>query len=696
MKFIIIFILLFFIQITNIFAQKDSINIAEDLIYSENFNMAIDMYKKVIMYEPKNPVLHFKLGFCYLHTKNKRDSSIACFKTSLDLYKKKHKRLLNKNEVSFYLARAYRVNYMFDSAIVILNDLKEKEKNKKFLKLINSELGLTENGKLLMSNPEDILIIQNLGSIINTEFTEHTPLFTADESTLIFTSRRKLNNESTLLWDDEYDENIYISQKINKRWTTPKPISKNINTPEHEATIGLSYDGTMLFIYKEEDEGSIYYSEFKNNEWTVPQIFGNNINTKYRETHATISVDGKTVYFTSDRPGGYGGLDIYTSYIKEDGTWSEPTNMGENINTSKDEEGPYIHHDNKTLYFSSRGHSGLGGYDIFSSKLQKNGTWEKAQNIGFPINSVDDDIFYFPTADGKRAYFSSLKENGFGRSDIYLMSIPEAETTNICIFTAFLNVCEGELPKSHIIIRNNSTNKYYTATEKEGKFLFVTEKGVSYRVTIDVENDTVFDDTFTVPKDAPNIQLYKNIRLDPNVPCNKDTLITQVNKDSIKNIEVNQISYVEIENILFPYARAEKIESSPVLDTLSNYLKKNKEAIIELGGYCDSKGRASYNFILGYKRAVVVQEYLLEHGVNENQLIIVSYGEENPITKNKTKDNKWFTKSQAYNRRVEFKIIKQGETSLLIWGADVPEEYKCEKYNTNYKKNERNDIEIDY
>lgn len=681
-------------QVATIFAQKDSVNIAEDLIYSENFNLAIDMYKKVILYEPENPVYQFKLGFCYLHTRDKRDSSMVCFQKSLNLHKKKHKRELNKSEVKFYLARSYRVNYMFDSAIVILEELQNKEKNRKFLQLIDSELELAKNGAELVDNPEDIVIIQNLGSIINSEYSEHTPLFTADESTLIFTSRRKLDEQSVKLWDEEYDENIYISHKINDQWSKPKPISKNINTLEHEATIGISYDGTMLFIYKEEDGGAIYFSEYKNNEWTVPEMFGNNINTKYRETHATISVDGKTLFFTSDRPGGFGELDIYTSYKNEDDTWSEPQNMGEAINTRRDEEGPYIHHDNRTLYFSSKGHGGLGGYDILTSELQEDGLWTDAKNIGFPINSVDDDVFYYPTADGKRAYFSSLKNNGFGESDIYLMSIPEAETTNICIFTAFLNICEGELPKSHIVIRNVNTNKYYTATEKDEKFIFVTEKGISYRITIEVDNDTIFDDTFIVAEDAPNIQLYKNIRLDPDVPCNNDTLITQI--DSIENIEINELAYVEIENILFPYARAEKIESNSVLDTLSNYLIQNKEAVIELGGYCDSKGRASYNFILGYKRAVVVQNYLLERGVPENQLIIASYGEENPITKNKTKENKWFTKSQAYNRRVEFKIIKQGETSLVIWGADVPEKYKCEKYKANYKKNERNDVEVNY
>lgn len=692
-KIIILIFFAFMLTPSAVFAQKDSVNIALDLIYNENFNQAIELYKKVIKYDKKNPVHHFNLGFCYLHTREKRDSAIESFQNSIKYYKKKkHKRDLNINKVKFYLARAYRVNYMFDSSVVILKELKQEVKNRRFLKVIDSELELAEDGAKLLNNPADIVIIQNLGNQINTEYSEHTPVFSADESMLIFTSRRKLNEQRKLLWDNEYDENIYVAYKQGESWTEPVSISDNINTTEHEATIGLSYDGTMLLIYKEENEGDIYYSKYINGEWSVPQAFGAGINTKYRETHASISIDGEKLFFTSDRPNGFGGLDIYVCTRKKDGNWSSPVNMGGAINSERDEEGPYIHHDNKTLYFSSKGFGGFGGYDIFTSTIDQDGIWSNAVNIGFPINSVDDDIFYFPTADGNRAYFSSLKGSGYGKSDIYMMSIPQAEKSNLCIMTALLSVCEDDLPMPYIIIKNNQTKKYYSATAKDGKFIFVTEKGKSYTVSVEVENNEVFSESFTVSEDAPNYMLYKNIRLDPDVPCGK-AIQTTTEIDSLITPDSTEMKYVEIENILFPYARAEKIQTNPVLDTLALYLKNNKEAIIELGGYCDSRGRASYNFLLGYKRATVVKDYLIEKGVSEEQLIVKSYGEENPITRNKDKNGNWLIESQKYNRRVEFRIIRQGETSLLIWGAEVPQEYKSEKYIINYKKNEKNNKE---
>ncbi len=690
MKKICILIILFFCQIPQIFAQQDSVNIAEGLIYSENFTQAIVLYKKVILYEPKNPVYHYKLGFCYLHTRNKRDSSINCFKNSLKFYKKSHKKELNKNDVKFYLARAYRVNYMFDSAITVLTELENKVKGRRFIRLVEHELELSRNGAELMNAPKEIVFVQNAGSAINSKYTEHTPVFNADESMMIFTSRRPLNGSRELLWDDEYDENIYITYKIDGNWSEAKPISNNINTIAHEATIGISYNGTILFIYKEEDGGAIYLSEYINNKWSVPKLFGGNINTKYRETHATISVDGKTLFFTSDRPGGFGKLDIYKSEMQEDGSWSEPKNMGSEINTSKDEEGPFIHHSNKTLFFSSKGHGGLGGYDILSSNLTEDGNWEEAINLGFPINSVDDDIFYFPTADKKRAYFSSLKGSGFGKSDIYLMTIPEAESTNISIFTAHLYVCEGELPVCQIVIKNTLTNKYYITTPNDGKFIIITEKGNTYQVIVEVAGSIVFDEELFVNYNAKNIQKYKNIKLDKDVTCDNDTLITQA--DTTEIIDVKKIVYVEIQNVLFPYGGSERIEQNLKLDTLSDYLIQNKEAIIEIGGYCDSKGKASYNYTLGIKRANSVKNYLIENGVADNQLKVKSYGEENPITVNKKK-GAWFTESQVYNRRVEFKIIRQGEVSLLIWGAELPDEYKNEAYKTDYQKKKRNDIE---
>jgi outer membrane protein OmpA-like peptidoglycan-associated protein len=600
--------------------------------------------------------------------------------------------------MKFYLARAYRVNNKFGTALSILEKLKKQIRNKKVLRLINDEIKLAKDGKKLYSHPVNIEI-ENLGPKINTKYTEHTPVFSADESELIFTSRKKLWPNSKPDYDGEYDENIYVSTKDSAgNWQEPKPI-KQIDTRDHEATISMSFDGTKLFIYKDDDDGSIYYSEYHNGQWGKPVKLGPNINTKYRETHASLSYDGKTLYFTSDRPGGYGGLDIYVSHKMPDGTWGPAKNIGPGINTDKDEESPCIMADGKTLYFSSKGHGGMGGYDIFKTTLNEFGTWTYPQNLGYPINSVDDDVFFFPTPDQKRAYFASKKGNGYGSSDIYLMKMPEAKGSNLVVMTGILTVCKGKLPHADILITDNSNGNYYVAAPKNGKFIFVTEKGKQYNISVEVDNKQVFNENYTVPKNAPRIMMYKAIRLDPDVPCDK---IAKIDTSKLKEMIDPKLigpdgnvydSYVQIDNILFPLNKVGHIKPNKTLDTLAKYLKNNPEAVVEVGGYCDASGRASYNYILGLKRANAVKNYLVAHGAPANQIVAKSYGEENPIAINKNPDGTWNKQGQKYNRRVEFRVLKQGHETLLIYGMKVPDNLKNPNYKYNYKKAKTNNIE---
>ncbi len=703
MNKLVTFIIISIIAYTNLYSQKDSIEIAEELVYNQDFNAAIKFYHEIINMEPKNPDLYFSLGFCYLNTPEKRDSAITPFLRFFELYdemskKRQRKVMTDPFEVKFYLARAYRVNFQFDTAMTLLNQLSIETKNKKILDLIEFEKMMCIDGKELIANPVNIEIV-NQGSLINTGFTEHTPVFTADESELIFTSRKKLFSDNEVDFDGEFDENIYIATRDSLgNWISCEPI-KSINTKSHEATISLSYDGTKLFVYRDEDNGSIYFSEFSEGYWLPTIKLGETINTKYRETHASLSYDGSTLFFTSDRPGGYGGLDIYMSKKLTDGTWGKAVNVGDAINTSKDEESPYILPDGKTIYFSSKGRGGLGGYDIFKTTMNEFGTWSLPTNIGYPINSVEDDVFYFPTPDESIAYFTSKKGSGYGKTDIYLMKLPEAESSNLVVMTAKLTVCYGDLPSADILITDNTTGNYYVATPKNGKFIFVTEKGHNYNVTVEVEGNVVFTEDFDVPQDAPRIQLYKAIRLDPDVPCKNlvtisdDDLIDPKRIDPYGNIYDN---YVEIDNILFPLNAVGKIESNSTLDTLSKYLKRNPSAKIEVGGFCDASGRADYNYSLGLKRAEAVKNYLVETGgVEPQQIIAVSYAEENPIAINRNEDGTWNKDGQQYNRRVEFRLLEQGDETLLIWGMKIPDELKNKNYKFNYKKGDKNIENLD-
>lgn len=698
----------------------DSLEIAEAYLESENFSSAIGFYQRFLMQMPDDPELNFKMGFSLLNTSDGKEESIQYFEKAVKIYRrKKGKKSVQYIESYFYLARAYRSAYRFAEATEMFEKLLKMVKNRRIRKEINKEIELCRNGLQLTQNSISVKL-DNLGDSVNSRFSDHSPVVSADESVLIFTSRRANESGGEPDMDGQYDEDIFISIKAeNGQWTAPTGISKNINTPDHEASIGLSVDGQKLFIYKPEDEGSIYVSELEGLEWGKPKKLGENINTRYRETHASLSADGRLLYFASDRPGGLGGLDIYVSEMQTDGTWGEPQNLGDAVNTKVNEESPYIHPDGKTLYFSSEGHLNLGGYDVFTAEKNQFGTFAKAENVGYPVNTVQDDIFYIPTPDGRRAYFASKRKGGKGDNDLYLVTNKSAEGSDISVMVGYVYTeCTQGLPKADISLINSETGKewYYTPNSNNGKFVFVVNRGQSYNLEVKVNEKTVFTDEIRLEYDAEYQQEYKSIRLDPDKRCDEEVISTAGDTTVTNEVQVLQISddfgniipedrievigsdtiiydmVVTAENILFD-TNSDDFKGNKTTDTIAEYLKNNPKALIEIGGYTDAVGNAKYNHFLSYKRAHAVKKILLDAGAKEEQLKIVAYGEENPIAYNRT--NGYFNyKTLRYNRRVEFKVIQQGETTLRIKPISVlPKGYKNPDYQADYTKKARNDIE---
>ncbi len=513
MKNVITIIILIFAS-NIIFAQSttDSIKKAEissRTVYTEDFSGAIIMYKQMLSFDHKNPVFNYKLGFCYLNTFKKQDSAIYFLETASQLYSKKNEKEININEIYFYLARAYRVNCILDSAAIILERLKTKSYDEEFLKVVDNEIELTLKA---LHNDFDI---DNLGSIINSPYTEHSPVISEDKKTLIFTSRKKRDENSNIYDDGEYDEDIYISRRIDGKWTEPELISDNINTSENEASTCISCDGTKLFLYKDKNRGSLFYSEMINDStWSEPIKLGKNINTRSRETHASISCDNKYLFFTSDRRGGYGGLDIYMSKIQVDGKWGEPVNLGAGVNSAGDEEGPYIQ-DSTTLFFSSNGHKGYGKFDIYKSQLTEFGTWGYAENLGYPINSINNDVYYVPIAHTENAFYASYKAGGYGNTDIYLLTKTNEEEKKLTINIGYLETCNGRVPQATINIDNITTGEHAVAKANEmGQFIFVTQKEEVYKLTVEHNGEIVFTDNFNVPRNTPFKQHYQTIRVE--------------------------------------------------------------------------------------------------------------------------------------------------------------------------------------
>ncbi len=497
--------------------KLNMVQLTEDFIDGNIFAESIDFYERFLYENPNDADLNYKMGFALLNTKGREKESIKYFVKAKTLTNKR--KTINKYvESSFQLARAYRANYLFIAALEELAQLKKIVERKENLNtIVNREIIKCESGARLFENKVKFEIT-NLGDSINSKYRDHSPVISADESVLIFTSKRPNGWNEDIDEDGNYNEDIFFSRKVGDNWTKAQGI-KNINTEKHEATCSLSPDGQTLFIYKAEDFGSIYQSNFENGEWSKPEKLGPNINTEDRETHASLSIDGKHLYFTSDRPGGFGGLDIYVSEKMKNGIWGPPRNLGEGVNTKYNEEGPFIHPDNKTLYFSSRGHENLGGYDIFKSEKTEFGTWKPAVNVGYPINTVEDDIFYTTTVDYKQAYYSSRKKTEEKDNDIFLITLDSVKRSDLTVLvgTVFskkniniskdvkIKVIDTELNEEYNI-KPNSTNK---------RFIVIVQWGKTYKLAVFVKDEIIFTDKIELsPDNAPKIMKYKDINLD--------------------------------------------------------------------------------------------------------------------------------------------------------------------------------------
>ncbi len=503
---------------------------AERLIEKGDFLQALIVYKELLADQPDNANLNFKVGYCYLNTVLEKTKAIEYLEkavTDID----SEADASNPEEFSapveawFYLAKAYHHNYQFKKAINVLDSLKTAIPNykKEFTENIDELMEYCKHGMELMKYPIQMQIT-NLGGIVNTEFDEHSPVFSADESTLIFTSKRKSDIHKVMTEDGQYYEDIYITNKLEDgQWSVPKPISPLINTPGHEASIGLSPDGQELYIYRDEStflnqrDGNIYVSFLKGDEWTVPEKIA--INTKYNENHASISADGQELFFTSDRPGGMGGMDIYLSKRLPNGNWGIPMNLGPKINTPKDEISPFIHPDGVTLFFSSRGNNSMGGFDIFYAIRDDNNEWNTPTNLGYPINTPNDDAFYVPTPDGVRAYYSSEQTGGIGRKDLYMITLPKSEEKILAVVTGYITMANNRLPENvTITVTDEQTQKIvgiYTPNSKTGKYLFILKSGKRYLITVESDVFLPYTEVLDVADSIAYQKIERAIMLEP-------------------------------------------------------------------------------------------------------------------------------------------------------------------------------------
>lgn len=514
---------------------------AGQLYESKLWGEAMDVYNLLDSLSPGNPEYQFRLGVIYYHSIDKA----KC----LPYFQEAVKNGKSDPNINFYLGRAYHFNLDFNRAIEYYEKALKEDEVKSTM---NQEQKLEirkhiEDCKLAAQFIQEPLLtpIENVGEPINSPYPEYVPLLTADENTMIFTARRPNTTGKGVDQQGIYMEDVYIShRKPNGEWTEPDNNLK-FNTKDHDACVGLSPDGKKLILYRSDNGGDLYLSDFDGAKWSEPVPL-DGINTVHWESSACFSSDGRYFYFTSDKPGGYGGADIYRAEIESDGKFGNVENLGPVINTSYDEDAPQIHSDGKTLFFSSKGHKGLGGFDIYSSVYhEETGTWETPRNIGYPINTPDDDIYFSLLSNGAKGFFASYRNDSYGEKDIYRISRPGSVPTKFLMKIKLIDPFTGESIDANITIKNTRNGNVQELDREDilqGKYVVPLDFETEYLVGIDASGYRFKEKSIYLDYRADIFEYIMNI-----VP-NREEIITLV--DSLDY--VNAVKKVRMEGIINP------------------------------------------------------------------------------------------------------------------------------------------------
>lgn len=473
----------------------------------------------------------------------------------------------------------------------------------------------------------------NLGENINTKNEELMPSTTADERFLYFTR--------TDQYGKYLDDNLYMSENNFGKWQPAELVGRPISTDEYmDGASCVSPSGKYLFFTscgREDAQGrscDLYFSKRVQGGWDVPRNLGRTVNSPGWDVQPCLAADGRTVYFASRRAGGYGGSDIYVTTLGDDGQWSEPKNLGQKVNSNKDEERPFLHPDERTLYFSSKGHPGLGNADFFYSTRDAAGEWTEPVNMGYPINTAGDEIGIYITTDGKTAYIGSERPGGFGKMDIYKFEMDESNRPQHVTYIKghIYDEATKQPLQGTLELFDVENGKRYTATTsdaKTGEFLTTLPYGKDWACTVNKDGYLFYSQNFSL-KDFKSDEPYK-----------MDIYL--------KKIEIGKS--VVLNNIFFEIAKYElRNESKAELEVLISLMKKNPNIHIEIGGHTDNSGNAAENQKLSENRAKAVADYLTTQGIAASRLSYKGYGSSKPIADNNTPEGK------QKNRRTEFVV----------------------------------------
>lgn len=638
---------------------KEKFEAANLLIEDQLYTYAADVLKSLVDEQPDNANVNYKLGFCLLHISNRRAEALPYLKKAESGISKKYNPFSPLEtaapfEALFYLGRANHLNENLDKAIANFTAFME-DVSKKHVLYEQADLYIKQCNvaKVELKDPKEYTI-KNVGAPINGADEDFSPVVTLDEGAMYFTSRRMRPDSSNKNvfspQDGNHYEDVYVSYYNfkEKKWDAPEVIESISSVKSNQATISVSSDGQQLFIYKDiNGNGEIYVAQNEGETFGTPEKLGSDINGPDWETHATVSADGQTLYFVSDRPGGLGGRDIYRCKKLPNGEWSKALNIGAPINTPYDEESPYFHPDGKTLFFSSNGPTSIGGFDIYFAKedSDENGNikWSTPENMGYPLNTVDDDVFFTTNAKGDKGYYSSAKKGGLGQKDIYEISY-QAVSEEFAILKGYIDPGEGKtLPEGIIIYVSDLTEggdpQQYTPNKRNGSYIFQLVPCHEYLVEYTLKEETFYETEFKVPCESnyqeTNIVLnLDGVRLDGSEP------VAQQNQDQ--------------DTVALPEGDKEKwkyrllVNDKPYLKSgLVEYLDGELVAFNEL---IDEDGYFRYRELETNNSPMIVVD--LDDPTLCDKLVLKLYDENNNLIKETVRDVR--CKTQVTNHDVSY------------------------------------------
>ncbi len=671
-----IFTLFYSCQFSDAQGKKRNISLIKDGNYyfnEDDFKNALNAYSKALINDSLNANVHYKIGLCYLNLQNSSEN----FKSIPYLEKALQNLTLNYNYNSnreknapldtwIFLGDAYKQKFDFENAEKCyqqyLNNAKEKH-NPNF-EYVRREKSSINNAREILLYPKELKKDSLIVTLERTDEIQSCPVISKDGKIMIFCMGK--NNVfppdfhlGTPTTDYKMDK-IYLSFKENGIWQKPANIMSSLHAKELTIPTSLSPDGKTLYLVRDNnDNGNIYESQYSNGRFGKMKKMGKNINSRFWESHASISDDGNSLYFTSDRPGGFGGLDIYVSEKNSKGEWSPAKNLGNIINTPYDEETPFIVDSGKTLYFSSQGHYNMGGFDVFCS-VKNDSSWSQPLNIGFPLNTVGNDLVYLPKIDSAFAFAPlnryGLHELSGSDNDLYYRQVPNKNNISTfsitgCISSDFKNFNNNNL--YFVTIEDSSSSGHSIPVEVKliGNNYKITVPSGLHKITYNLKGYQPVIHSFNFPplygynhvsvdiSFKPTEELVAQIQKSDSVIKPHDTLTTQPLAGKWK-----------ARNVLFAFDKHMAQGYQSGFDSIADYLIQHPNTIICLTGFADAVGDSEYNLQLSKRRALFVKEQLIALGVKENSIQVKWNGEDNPVATNSTKEGR------ALNRRVEITL----------------------------------------